>query len=120
MQDQAYFTIHGTKGILQLSDANQFGGEVRFLPNDPQKCEWHILEPVSSFRDNCRGIGPADMAWCIRNGGSHLASMEMACHVLDIVEQMMKSGESDFPCDIKSVCVRPAFFDAELRHVESK
>ena len=27
MEDQAYFTIYGTKGILMLTDPNQFGGQ---------------------------------------------------------------------------------------------
>ena len=102
MQDQAYFTIQGTGGILQLGDANQFGGSVRFLPDDPRKCEWRTLEPVSELSDNCRGIGPADMARCIRNGGDHLASGEMACHVLDIIEQMMNSAESGTACEIQT------------------
>ena len=30
--DQAAFTIHGTKGILRLGDANQFGPQIAFLP----------------------------------------------------------------------------------------
>lgn len=33
MFDEAVFTIYGTKGILHLSDPNQFGGEVKFQPD---------------------------------------------------------------------------------------
>lgn len=111
MQDQAYFTIQGTKGILRLGDANQFGGEVCFLPNDPREAKWQVMEPVSALSDNCRGVGPANMAACIREGGRHLASGETARHVLDIVEQMIKSGETGLPVDIHTSCERPAPFD---------
>lgn len=111
MQDQGYFTIHGTKGILRLGDANQFGGEVSFLPNDPRGAAWQVLEPVSDLSGNCRGLGPADMAACIRRGGGHLTSGEMACHVLDIVEQMMKSSLTGLPADLSTACRRPATFD---------
>ena len=92
--DQAYFTIHGTKGILQLGDANQFGGEVRYLKNDRHTCNWEVLEPVSPLSMNARGIGPTDMALCIWEGGEHLASGDMACHMLDVVERMIESGAS--------------------------
>ena len=112
MQDQAYFTIQGTGGILQLTDANQFGGEVRFLPNDPREAKWQVLEPVSALSDNCRGLGPANMAACIREGGAHLTSGEMAAHVLDIIEQMMKSSETGMPVELGTDCERPAPFTA--------
>ena len=111
IQDQAYFTIHGTKGILQLGDANQFGGEIRFLPNDPAKAEWQTLAPVSSLSDNCRGVGPANMAYCIRNQKAHLASKEMACHVLDVIEKMMESAKNSLPQKTETDCNRPAPFD---------
>ena len=110
IQDQAYFTIHGTKGILQLGDANQFGGEIRFLPNDPVNGKWTVLPPVSTLSENCRGIGPADLARCIREGGRHQASEEMASHVLDVIEQMMRSEETGQVCDVITSCQRPAAF----------
>lgn len=111
MQDQAYFTIQGTGGILQLGDANQFGGEIRFLPDNPREAVWQVLEPASSLSDNCRGIGPAEMARCIRQGGDHLASSETACHVLDIVEKIMLSGKSGKAEKTETDCRRPAPFE---------
>ncbi|MBQ6365261.1 MAG: Gfo/Idh/MocA family oxidoreductase [Oscillospiraceae bacterium] len=108
--DQAYFSIQGTKGILLLGDANQFGGEIRFMKNEIAAHEWETLSPVSPLSENCRGLGPADMARCICTGGSHLASKEMACHVLDIVEQIIKSGETGQAHKTETVCERPAVF----------
>lgn len=111
MQDQAYFTIQGTRGILQLGDANQFGGEARFLPDDPRECIWQTLEPVSTLSENCRGLGVADMGRCIRLGGTPLVSAEMPCHVLDMIEKIMESGKSGRICTTETVCARPAAFE---------
>ena len=105
--DQGYFTLHGTKGILRLGDADLFGYEVAYMPEDYFSGGWQVLEPVSALSDNCRGIGPADMACCIRQGGSHLAGKEMACHVLDIIESIMASGETGKVQKMRTSCTRP-------------
>lgn len=117
--DMGYFTIHGTKGILELGNPNDFGGDVTYIPNDlsafvtgvkPQK-----LEPVSPLSDNSRGIGPAEMALAIRNKGRNRASKELACHVLDIIEQMMESSKAESVREIETSCERPeAFIESEL------
>ena len=109
--DQGVFTIHGTKGILRLGDANQFGGTVSFLPNDFMHPEWVTLEPVSPLSDNCRGIGAAELARCIREGGAPAASADMGCHVLDIVEKIIESGNDGTVHMTETVCDRPAPFD---------
>ena len=112
--DEAYFTIHGTKGILILTDANGFGGDVRFIPNTFPKKEPVILSPVSPLSFNCRGIGPSDMAHCIREGGTPLVDAHMAMHVLEIIEKAMESAEKDLPCHLSTSCERPrAFTDVE-------
>lgn len=109
--DQGVFTIHGTKGILRLGDANQFGGTVSFLPNDFMHPVWEDLEPVSPLSDNCRGIGAADLGRCIREGGRPTASPDMACHVLDVIEKVIKSGADGMACVTETSCERPSSFD---------
>lgn len=109
IEDLAYFTIHGTKGVLELGDANQFGEGVRFLANITEKCQWENLKPVSPLSDNCRGVGIADMARCIREGGRPQVDAAMPCHVLDVIEKMMKSGETGQICSAETDFDRPAF-----------
>jgi predicted dehydrogenase len=109
--DQGYFTIHGTKGILRLGDADLFGTEVAYMPEDYFSGSWQTLEPVSTLSDNCRGLGVAQLAKCIREGGEPLASGRMACHVLDIVEKIMESGRSGRVCTTETACERPAAFE---------
>lgn len=109
--DQAAFTLHGTKGILRLGDANQFGGDVAFLPNDYFNGVWQTLEPVSTLSENCRGLGVADMARCVREGGEHLASGTMAAHVLETIDAVIESGKTKAPQRLSSACPRPAVFE---------
>ena len=109
--DQAAFTLHGTKGILRLGDANQFGGEIAFMPDDFFHAAWQTLEQVSGLSDNCRGLGVADLARCIREGGRPQVSAEMPCHVLDVIEKIMESGRSGQACTTETVCDRPAAFE---------
>ena len=116
--DLGAFTIYGTKGVLRLGDANQFGGEIQLIPHDLRAIHEGVkpvtLEPVNDLNENARGIGPADMARAIREGGQARTSKELACHVLDIVEQIMKSSETGSVRMISTTCSRPDFFDGKL------
>lgn len=110
MEDQAYFGIFGTKGILFLTDPNQFGGEIRFLPNGgspKDRPEAQVLKKVNSYSDNSRGIGPWDMADTILNGTPLRASGEMAYHVHEVLNAMLEGGTAGAFRDISSVCQRP-------------
>ena len=140
MRDLGVFTIYGTKGVLFLGDANQFGGDVQYIPeitgmDDMDRDNKRILEPVSDLSDNCRGVGPAEMArairkneeWAGKNEGQAgknetagtqdcrkprktRVDMTMAYHVLDTVCQMMKSGETGRMEQVESTCERPEAF----------
>ncbi len=109
--DEAYFAIYGTKGVLYMTDPNQFGGVVKFLPNgtDPRKpVEPLILWQFTPYHENSRGIGPSDLAEAVREGRRPRASKEMAAHVLDVLTGILNQGEEGGFTDIKSTCERPA------------
>lgn len=108
--DQGIFSIHGTKGILRLGDADLFGGEISYHPEDYFSGSWQTLESVSTLSDNCRGLGPAQMARCIREGGRSLVDAGMAVHVLDVIETIMKSSRTGVPQRTATECERPAAF----------
>ena len=108
--DEAYFTIYGTKGYLKLTDPNQFGGDVLFFPTIRDKWETptpEILQAVSDLTDNCRGIGPQEMAQAIREGRPNRASKEMAYHVLDTLSAILASGKDGAFHEVKSTCDLP-------------
>lgn len=110
LRDEAYFAIYGTKGILYLTDPNQFGGTVRFLPssmdprNAPKATElWNF----SQYSENSRGIGPAEMAEAIFEGRANRATKEMAAHVLEVLTGILNGGEKGAFTDITSTCELP-------------
>lgn len=110
MFDETYFAIYGTKGILYLSDPNQFGGEVRFQPNymDPSKpAKPVVLWKFTSWEGNARGIGPAEMADAIENHRLNRTSKEMAAHVLEVLEAILSGGENGSFVDIHSDFIKP-------------
>ncbi|MCC2255771.1 Gfo/Idh/MocA family oxidoreductase [Ruminococcus sp. CLA-AA-H200] len=114
-EDQAYFTIYGTKGILMLTNPNQFGGEVRFLANPASPADWKkrnrqqpcVLPSVNEYTDNARGIGPSDLADTILNGTALRPSAEMAYHVHEILNAMLQGGTDGAFTEIRSSCKRP-------------
>jgi len=110
MDDQAFFALYGTEGILTLPDPNGFGGPVRFLPAG-KSFEDHpaprVLDGPFDYADNSRGLGPADMARAILENRPHRASAEIACHVLETVDAIMQSSQTQTFTDIHSTCTRP-------------
>lgn len=110
LEDQAYMAIYGTKGILYLTDPNQFGGTVKFLPN-PEGFEHptlvQVLASMDNYADNSRGVGPAEMAWAIRENRVSRVDKQMAYHVMDVLCAMLESGEKGQFIEIHSTCSRP-------------
>jgi predicted dehydrogenase len=86
--------ITGTEGTLLIPDPNYFGGEVRLtrpvtMANLQDEPEWVSLSvPEATFG---RGAGALDLARCIRNGGSPIASGALGYHILDAMVAMEES-----------------------------
>lgn len=107
--DQALFVIHGTKGMLKLGNPDEFGGAVRFIPNEAPFAE-RVLESDLPFTGDSRGIGPAEMADAILSRRPNRASKEMAYHVLDALEQIARSAQQGAFMEVHSRFDRPAAF----------
>ena len=119
-KDQAFMAVYGTKGILYLPDPNAFGGDVRLLRGSSIPGGQPVMETLPcrhAFSDNSRGVGPADMAWAIRQGRPCRASAEIACHVLETIDAIITSGKENRFVDVHSRCERPA---ALSRHSKSE
>ena len=122
IEDQHFFAIFGTKGILYLPDPNGFGGEVRLQPNwafDQPPEAARTLENAFGFTDNARGLGPAELAWSIRANRPARASADMACHVLEVIDGIIESGKTDRFVTIESTFERPAPLNAPADGEES-
>ncbi len=115
LQDLALFYIYGSKGVLKLTCANDFGGEVVYIPSsfDPEAAKPRILPNTSPLTNGNRGIGPVEMADAIAKGHPSRASKEMAMHVLDIIDTMMASSNEKKLLTVKTSCDKPLAFSAE-------
>lgn len=111
MNDQAFFAIYGTKGILYLTNPSEFGGEVKLLmnsldpgtPNEPK-----TVISYYNYTENSRGIGPADLADAVKNGMINRTGKESAYHVLEVLTAILKSSKSGgTPVIIESAMERP-------------
>ncbi|MCL2089237.1 MAG: Gfo/Idh/MocA family oxidoreductase [Oscillospiraceae bacterium] len=81
--------IYGTKGSLIVPDPNGFGGEVKLSTTADNSFKSVPLTHI--YANNSRGIGLAQMMSAAQTGGDVLASGELTCHVLEIMEAMKTS-----------------------------
>jgi len=64
--------------------------------------------PVSAgYLGSARGYGVHDMA-TTAPGGQHRAGGELAFHVLDVMESLMRSADQGKAIPVRSTCERPA------------
>ena len=62
---------------------------------------------------NYRGVGLAEMLYCIENGINHRCNGELSLHVLDIIKSTMKAADSRTTQDIKTSCQKADYFTLE-------
>ncbi|BBH24726.1 oxidoreductase [Paenibacillus baekrokdamisoli] len=96
--------IHGSAGTLLVPDPNGFGGTVKLRPAGG---EWEEIALTHGHTDNNRGIGVADMARAIRDGGQHRASGAMAYHVLEAMHGIHDASRDGKHYTMESTCERP-------------
>ncbi|GHT91202.1 oxidoreductase [Spirochaetia bacterium] len=103
--EKPQITFFGTDGILYLQNPDKFGGEVQVVlkgQTDPV-----TLPPAHAFTGNSRGIGPAELAWSLRNGRKPRTSKEMAFHGLELLLGLYKSCETQQFYKMTSFFERP-------------
>ena len=66
-----------------------------------------VLHYGFDYSENSRGLGPSEMAEAIAEGRPNRASAKMAYHVLDTIDQIMKSAETGAFEKVPSTCERP-------------
>lgn len=106
MQEQCLFTIYGTEGILYLTDPNGFGGNLRLLREDADG-EIVTLPSHFPFSDNSRGVGPADLAFALRNNIPCRTDKKLAFHVMEVFTRIMESSENGSFMSVDSTFTLP-------------
>ncbi|MCV2369629.1 Gfo/Idh/MocA family protein [Roseateles oligotrophus] len=114
----SHIELFGELGSLVLPDPNQFGGELELCVADG---DWAAQAPLA-FTGRHRGLGVAEMADALRSGRPHRASGEMALHVLEAMDAILRSAEQQAPLALQTRCARPdpvpAGFAASLQMQE--
>lgn len=88
---QPKLELYGTAGTLSLPDPNCFDGVgAIYRADEPQ---WTQLPVSHGFVGAGRGVGLADMARAIRDGGPHRADGALALHVLEIMTAIEAPAE---------------------------
>ena len=117
--------LHGTKGSLRLPDPDNFGGVVALSDHGGAWDEsdtstlpygaanWPVDAPD---RANYRMLGLADLARGVSEGRAPRASGDLALHVLEVMEAILRAGETGAAQVIPSTILQPK----ELREDEAK
>lgn len=96
--------IHGTEGSISVPDPNGFGGTIKLCV---RRSDWKEMPLTHSFPENSRGLGVADMARALRDGGSFRANDQLTYHVLDLMHAFYESSQNSQFIDIQSSCDQP-------------
>ncbi|MGO4139073.1 Gfo/Idh/MocA family protein [Rhizobium brockwellii] len=117
--------LHGTEGSLRLPDPDNFGGSVALSSRGAPWQEtdtsgelfgainWPIAAPD---RANYRMLGLADLARAIIEGRAPRASGDLALHVLEVMEAILRAGETGVAQTIAGIVAQPR----ELREDEAR
>ena len=80
--------VHGTAGSLGVPDPNGFEGPVELFTAG----SWQPLPVSAGYRGAGRGTGLADLAAAVAADRPHLASGELAEHVLDVMLTLLDAA----------------------------
>jgi len=121
-----HIELYGTKGSMIVPDPNMFGGSVFICKKlgDPWKEFKTSKMPLgkinirtqssraneSPTNANYRGVGLAEMAYCIEKRLKHRCNGEVSVHVLDLIQSTMHSAKSNKSVKIKTTCKKPKIF----------
>ena len=123
-----HIELYGSKGSILVPDPNMFGGSVYTCKklggawkehktnkmylgkiNIRQKSLRANEAPINA---NYRGVGLAEMAYCIQNNKKHRCNGDLSFHVLDIIQSIMIAAKKRKRINIKSSCSIPKKFSS--------
>ena len=98
--------VFGTKGTLAVPDPNRFSDPAEVWTEETG--DWTTVDDLAGYADAGRGYGLADMATAIRTNRPHRASGELAFHVLEIMDGIVRAGTEHRVVEMTSTAARPA------------
>ncbi|MBW4032948.1 MAG: Gfo/Idh/MocA family oxidoreductase [Acidobacteria bacterium] len=99
------FELYGTSGTIAVPDPNRFSDPVEvWTAENP---EWTGVPDSAGYADAGRGYGLADLAHAIQTDRPHRASGELAFHVLEMMDAVLRAGREHRVIDLASTVARP-------------
>ncbi len=122
-----HIELYGDKGSMLVPDPNMFGGSVYTCKKlggiwKEHKTNKMLLGKINirqkslraneaPINANYRGVGLAEMIYCIQNKKKHRCNGELSFHVLDIIQSIMLAAKKRKRINIKSTCNIPKKFN---------
>jgi predicted dehydrogenase len=97
--------VYGTAGTIAVPDPNRFSDPVELWTKDEP--EWQTVPVSAGYADAGRGVGLADLARAIETNRPHRASGELAFHVLEIMDAIIRAGNEHRTIELDSTVQRP-------------
>jgi len=105
-----HIELYGSLGSMIVPDPNQFQGDVQISEKDG---DWATLPQVHAYGDgNYRILGLADMAHAIAENRPHRAGLDLALHVLEVIEAIGVAATTGTRQIMAYGCTRPAALSA--------
>ncbi|MDM7991191.1 Gfo/Idh/MocA family oxidoreductase [Arthrobacter sp. zg-Y877] len=98
--------VHGEAASLTVPDPNYFDGDVSICTIAGRDNGWDSLPASAGYLGAGRGYGLADMA-LTPAGEQHRANGQLAYHVLDIMESLLRSAAEGVSVPVHSTAERP-------------
>ena len=121
-----HIEFYGKEGSMIVPDPNMFGGSVYVCKKLGQPWKEYKTNKMplgkinirskslraneSPINANYRGVGLAEMAYCIENRKIHRCNGELSLHVLDIIQSTMKASITGKKQRINTSCKMPKKF----------
>ncbi len=121
-----HIELYGDKGSILVPDPNMFGGSVYTCNKLGGTWKEHktgkmplgkinirqksLRANEASINANYRGVGLAEMAYCIQNKKKHRCNGELSFHILDIIQSIMQAAKKQKRITLNSTCKIPKKF----------
>ena len=100
-----HIELYGTNGSMIIADPNQFEGAIQV---SSQGGDWSDVPQSHAYgTGNHRILGLADMAHAINENRPHRASIDLALHVLEVMEAIGIAAETGRQQSMAHGCSRP-------------
>jgi len=103
------FEVYGTAGTIAVPDPNMFSDPVSVaaVTETATQPEFDEVPVEAGYAEAGRGVGLSDLARAIETGRPHRASGELAFHVLDVMESILRAGREHSTIELTSTVARP-------------